>query len=126
MKREKLEEIEKDIRRLRTIISKQQNVIEEMESDPLSDQAFILVTMRVRDDAKKILEEKIREFSIEEARELAAQSRGGEPDGRLVAKTTTGRGAVDIRIALRKFHILSGTLTYGEILEGIVTDRRRK
>jgi hypothetical protein len=126
MKREKMEEIEKDIRRLRGIISKQQVIIEEMEGDPMSDQAFILLSMRIRDDAKKLMEEKVREFNIEEAHELAAQNKGGEPNGILVAQTTSGRGPVDIRIALRKFHILSGTLTYGEILDGIGTEKRRK
>lgn len=124
MKRDKLEEMEKDIRRLKGIITRQQTSIEKMENDTSIDVAVLLENIKLKSDAEKIFEEKVRAYRIEEVN--ASQNGSGEPDGILVAKTTTGRGPVDIRFPLRNFHILPGTLTYGEILDGYGSEKRKK
>jgi hypothetical protein len=124
MKRDKLEEMEKDIRRLRGIIARQQTSIEKMENDSSIDVAVLLENIKLKSDAEKIFEEKVQAYHIEEVK--AAQNGTGEPDGILVARTTAGRGAIDIRFPLRHFNIPQGTLTYQEILDGYGSDKRKK
>jgi hypothetical protein len=124
MKRDKLEEMEKDIRRLRGIIARQQTSIEKMENDTSIDVAVLLENIKLKSDAEKIFEEKVQAYHIEEVK--SAQNGSGEPDGIKVAKTTAGRGAVDIRFPLRHFIILPGTPTYQDILDGYGSDKRKK
>jgi len=126
MKRDKLEEMEKDIRRLREIIARQQASIEEMERDRSYEPAVLLENIKLKSDAQKILDEKIREYHMEELREQAIQNGTGGTGGPVIASSMEGQGSVDIRFGLRPFNVQEGTPTYGDILDSFEKDRKRK